>query len=123
MTPSLSNSFLTCKYKFLEASDKPYIQMFNFQTTSFSSNSGGGIKYTTLPISFPCKKGWFCINGVACLSVGCHDQKNKSKTLFSAGRWDFISEKPSSKPQATNLALIFFFSLTIFSFITQLVVF
>ena len=30
LTPSLSNSSLTHKYQFLEACDKPYIQVFNF---------------------------------------------------------------------------------------------
>ena len=39
-------------------------------------------------------------------------------TLVQVGQSLSISEKPSSKPQATNLALIVFFSLTIFSFIT-----
>ena len=39
-------------------------------------------------ISFP-YKDWFCIHGVTCPSVGHHNCKNKSKTLFSAGRWIF----------------------------------
>ena len=52
LTSVLSNSSLTYKYKFLEASDKPYIQMFDFQITFFYSDSGGGFKY----IYFPCKK-------------------------------------------------------------------
>ena len=53
---AIINSSLTRKYQFLEVSDKPYTQMFNFQTISFSSNPGGGVKYTTLSIYFRCKK-------------------------------------------------------------------
>ena len=96
LTPSLSNSSLTCKYQFLEASDKPYIQVFNFQT-SFSSNSGGGIKYTTLPTSLPCKKADFISMEFACFSVGCHDQKNKLRlSLVQVGESLFLKNLPQS---------------------------
>ena len=88
LSPSLSNSSLTRKYQFLEASDRSYIQVFDVQTISFSSNSAGGVKYTTPSISFPCKKADF-ISMELCPSVGCHDHENKSKTFFSAGRWVF----------------------------------
>ena len=50
LTLTLSNSSLTSKYQLLEPFDKPNIQLFNLKTTSFSSNSGGRVMYTTINI-------------------------------------------------------------------------
>ena len=123
LTPSLSNSSLTCKYQFVEASDRPYIQVVNFQTITFSSNSGEGVKYRTLYISFSCKKADF-------ISMELHVHLldtmivriSPRLSLVQVGQSFSISEECSSKPRATNLALIFFFPLTNFSVSTHLAV-
>ena len=123
LPPSLSNPSLTHKYQFLEASDKPYIQVFNFQTISFSSNSGGGVKYMTVSISFSCKKA-----DVISMELHVHlldamiARISLRLSLVQVGESFSICEESSSKPQATNLTLIFFFPLTNFSVSIHLVV-
>ena len=77
----------------------------------------------TLSISFPCKKADF-------ISVELHlhlldamiVRISLRLSLVQGGESFSISEESSSKTQATNLALIFFFPLTNFSVSTHLVV-